>query len=703
MEFAVVGDAEAHKATREGGVALIAPRGPRGLDLQRGRDGRALSRRRAGARRSSSTLQASKKLPRRVVVLHADDRAALGVVPTTTADVHARRRSRGCRRGARRRRGSGDAGARRRRVPLVLLRVEPAVVEHAALARRTCARCRRSSLVKLRNVYSFFTIYANIDGFDPTRAPRAPGAADVELDRWILSELRAHRARGRPSAWTRTTCYGATQRLVDVRRRAVELVRAPQPRALLEERPRRRQAERLRDAPPVPRHPGQAHRAVHAVRGRGHVPEPGRAPGPRRRARERAPRGLPRRQTTRPIDAALSAQDRDGARPRVARPAGAQPGQAQGAPAARAAHVVTDAPARARRVGRASSCARSSTRTRSASSPHGRGARSTSSSASSRTSGRSVSAGSGRRRRRSRRRWAHAVGARRRAGRRRSWAARARTFEGVGLRREDVEIEFVAKEGFAAAGDRVGVVVLDTRIDEDAARQGLLQRAREPRAGGAEGARPRVHRPRSGSRSSGGDRVRRVVDAVHGATSPPKCSPSRCPRKARRQRDDTTAGTMSRRRRRSRARVRRPRETLAAASPRAGASSAEPARFLSVIRSRDELRASGMVGDAGGPLADGGVARGEGEAAASGIGGPASRDRAAWGCRRTRAARKGARRRRRSTGGPRARLAASPGRARRDPRQGDARSLRVRDRRRAEATARRPRPSSRARCARSRR
>ena len=46
--------------------------------------------------------------------------------------------------------------------------------------------------------------------------------------------------------------------------------------------------------------------------------------------------------------------------------------------------------------------------------------------------------------------------------------------EGVDLKREDVEIEFAAKEGFAAAGDRVGVVVLDTRIDAELLDRGLV-------------------------------------------------------------------------------------------------------------------------------------------------------------------------------------------------------------------------------------
>ena len=43
--------------------------------------------------------------------------------------------------------------------------------------------------LKLRNVYSFFTIYANIDGFDPAAMHGRPAAERTLLDRWILSEL----------------------------------------------------------------------------------------------------------------------------------------------------------------------------------------------------------------------------------------------------------------------------------------------------------------------------------------------------------------------------------------------------------------------------------------------------------------------------------------------------------------------------------
>ncbi len=64
---------------------------------------------------------------------------------------------------------------------------------------------QKELLVKLRNVYSFFTIYANIDGFDPARGNVDATSTDAEslaksdgyrpvkerslLDRWILSEL----------------------------------------------------------------------------------------------------------------------------------------------------------------------------------------------------------------------------------------------------------------------------------------------------------------------------------------------------------------------------------------------------------------------------------------------------------------------------------------------------------------------------------
>ncbi|MDH5566922.1 MAG: isoleucine--tRNA ligase [Myxococcales bacterium] len=52
---------------------------------------------------------------------------------------------------------------------------------------------QRELPLKLRNVYAFFTIYAGIDGFDPSdptcRAGRRDTAERARIDRWILSEL----------------------------------------------------------------------------------------------------------------------------------------------------------------------------------------------------------------------------------------------------------------------------------------------------------------------------------------------------------------------------------------------------------------------------------------------------------------------------------------------------------------------------------
>jgi len=50
---------------------------------------------------------------------------------------------------------------------------------------------QREFLMRLRNVYGYFQIYANLLGFDPTRAARPPVAQRDLLDRWILSELSA--------------------------------------------------------------------------------------------------------------------------------------------------------------------------------------------------------------------------------------------------------------------------------------------------------------------------------------------------------------------------------------------------------------------------------------------------------------------------------------------------------------------------------
>ncbi len=71
--------------------------------------------------------------------------------------------------------------------------------------------------LKLRNVYSFFTIYADIDNFDPTSTAGRSAAERALLDRWILSELDllAARFRRHMDAFLAYEAAGELNRFVD--------------------------------------------------------------------------------------------------------------------------------------------------------------------------------------------------------------------------------------------------------------------------------------------------------------------------------------------------------------------------------------------------------------------------------------------------------------------------------------------------------
>jgi isoleucyl-tRNA synthetase len=76
---------------------------------------------------------------------------------------------------------------------------------------------QKDFIVKLRNVYSFFTIYANIDGWDPKASDHKarPIHERPLLDRWLLSELQIA-VKDIRSSLDEYSVYDAALRLIDV-------------------------------------------------------------------------------------------------------------------------------------------------------------------------------------------------------------------------------------------------------------------------------------------------------------------------------------------------------------------------------------------------------------------------------------------------------------------------------------------------------
>ena len=79
------------------------------------------------------------------------------------------------------------------------------------------SEAKKDFLIRLQNVWSFFVIYANIDGFDPA-ALEQRGAPAIEerslMDRWILSELHLT-IRGLTAALDSYDILGAARALFD--------------------------------------------------------------------------------------------------------------------------------------------------------------------------------------------------------------------------------------------------------------------------------------------------------------------------------------------------------------------------------------------------------------------------------------------------------------------------------------------------------
>ena len=185
--FAAI-DSEAADITVEPGTALIARQDLDALDLLPGAEMKAY---RPDKTETVITVkvQRGKKLPRRLIALSKQDRDSLGLRP--------------CERGLDIKPNEVQFLATRERVTIE----SPTATAPGADAfrwfflagnppwsstRHSLANVRtiqKEFPLKLRNVYSFFTIYANIDGFDPATMKGRSVAERTLLDRWILSEL----------------------------------------------------------------------------------------------------------------------------------------------------------------------------------------------------------------------------------------------------------------------------------------------------------------------------------------------------------------------------------------------------------------------------------------------------------------------------------------------------------------------------------
>jgi isoleucyl-tRNA synthetase len=210
MEFAVL-DAKDAGVEAKQGTAVIARDDLEGLDLQEGATVR-LYRADAPGKALDVKIVAGKKLRRRVVVLHPNEQSALGLSATKAKDVKVVE------------------------VPWLpaderVMIEDPTSPAPGADAfrwffyassppwsntRHSLSNVRalqKDFLVKLRNVFSFFTIYANIDGFVPGARPEIAHAKRSEIDRWIASEL-ALVVQGTTEDLDAYDVYSATLKLV---------------------------------------------------------------------------------------------------------------------------------------------------------------------------------------------------------------------------------------------------------------------------------------------------------------------------------------------------------------------------------------------------------------------------------------------------------------------------------------------------------
>ncbi|MEP7048976.1 MAG: class I tRNA ligase family protein [Pseudomonadota bacterium] len=188
MDFGVLCEAFGQQAAA--GEALIAREDLEGMDLEEGANV-VLYRPDRGEHARPVKLRVLKKLPRRVLVLADADRTALAVDPIASG-----------------------LGTMPQEVPRAAFEQRVTVEDphtpapgadafrwffyassppwsNTRHSLRNVRTLQKDFLIKIRNVYSFFTIYANIDGWSPNDRAHAgcPPAERNLLDRWLLSEL----------------------------------------------------------------------------------------------------------------------------------------------------------------------------------------------------------------------------------------------------------------------------------------------------------------------------------------------------------------------------------------------------------------------------------------------------------------------------------------------------------------------------------
>ncbi len=168
------------------GTAWIGRADLEGLDLN---DGAAATLRGAGGAPRRVQLRVQKSLPRRVVILADDDREALAlqhgpadVMPVEVPNLPADQRVMVTADGVR------APGADAFRWFFFASNPPWNNTRHSLSNVRAL---QRELPIKLRNVYAFFITYANIDRFDPVAdaSSRRPVAQRALLDRWVRAEL----------------------------------------------------------------------------------------------------------------------------------------------------------------------------------------------------------------------------------------------------------------------------------------------------------------------------------------------------------------------------------------------------------------------------------------------------------------------------------------------------------------------------------